>query len=210
MNTRPVIESSNNPTALSASFNQDASCFAVGLDTGFCIFDSEKCQLRVSRDFNAGIGTVEMLGKANFIALIGGGKQPKFAQNKVVIWDDAKQKIAVQLPVFTTVRGVRISRTHIVLALQNSVRVYNFKSSPELNGVFETADNPMGLCCLTAKTLAFPGRTIGQVQLVELATGNVSIIPAHGSSLRALDISRDGEVIATASETVCLDHTAFR
>jgi hypothetical protein len=36
MNTRPVLESSSNPVALSASFNQDASCFAVGLDTGFC------------------------------------------------------------------------------------------------------------------------------------------------------------------------------
>lgn len=36
MNTRPVIESSTNPVALSASFNQDASCFAIGLDTGFC------------------------------------------------------------------------------------------------------------------------------------------------------------------------------
>jgi hypothetical protein len=34
-------------------------------------------------DFNAGIGAAEMLGKANFIALIGGGKQPKFPQNKV-------------------------------------------------------------------------------------------------------------------------------
>jgi hypothetical protein len=34
-------------------------------------------------DFNAGIGAVQMLGKANFIALIGGGKQPKFPQNKV-------------------------------------------------------------------------------------------------------------------------------
>lgn len=48
----------------------------------------------------------------------------------------------------------------------------------------------------------FPGRTPGQVQLVELATGNVSIIPAHSSSLRAIDISRDGDILATASETV--------
>jgi hypothetical protein len=118
----------------------------------------------------------------------------------VIIWDDAKQKVAIQLPVLTTVRGVRLSRTHIAVALQNSVRVYKFQSPPELWAVFETADNPLGLCCLTAKTLAFPGRTPGQVQLVELSTGNVSII--HGSSLRAIDISHDGEVLATASETV--------
>ncbi|CZR63840.1 probable HSV2 Phosphatidylinositol 3,5-bisphosphate-binding protein [Phialocephala subalpina] len=201
MNTRPAIESSSNPSALSASFNQDASCFAIGLDTGFCIFDSEPCQLRVSRDFNAGIGAVQMLGKANFIALIGGGKLPKFPQNKVIIWDDAKQKVAIQLPVLTAVRGVRLSRTHIVVALQNSIRVYKFQSPPDLWAVFETADNPHGLCCLTSKTLAFPGRTPGQVQLVELSTGNVSIIPAHTSSLRAIDISQDGEVLATASET---------
>lgn len=142
-----------------------------------------------------------MLGKANFIALIGGGKQPKFPQNKVIIWDDAKQKVAIQLPVLTTVRSVRLSRTHIAIVLQNSVRVYKFQSPPELWAVFETADNPLGLCCLTAKSLAFPGRTPGQVQLVELSTGNVSIIPAHGSSLRAIDISRDGDILATASET---------
>jgi hypothetical protein len=122
----------------------------------------------------------------------------------VVIWDDAKQRVALQIPVLTSVRGVRLSRTHIVVALQNSVRVYKFQSPPDLWAVFETADNPLGLSCLTEKTLAFPGRTPGQVQLVELATGNVSIIPAHGSALRAIDISRDGQVLATASETVLL------
>jgi WD40 repeat protein len=121
---------------------------------------------------------------------------------KVVVWDDNKQKITTQIPVLTTVRGVRLTKTHIVVALQNSVRVYKFQLPPQLSAVFETADNPLGLCCLTSRTLVFPGRTPGQVQLVELSTGNVSIIPAHGSALRAIDLSRDGEILATASETV--------
>ncbi len=82
------------------------------------------------------------------------------------------------------------------------MRVYKFQSPPDLWAAFETSDNPLGICCLTTKTLAFPGRTPGQVQLVELSTGNVSIIPAHGSPLRAIDISQDGEVLATASDTV--------
>ena len=110
----------------------------------------------------------------------------------------------IQIPVLTAVRGVRISRSHIVVALQNYVRMYKFLSPAELCGNFETADNPLGLCCLTLKTLVFPGMTPGQVQMVDIATMNVSIIPAHASALRAIDISRDGEVLATASETVCI------
>ena len=91
-----------------------------------------------------------------------------------------------------------------MVVLRHSVNVYTFSSPPEKLSSFKTADNPLGLCCLGPQLLAFPGRTAGQVQLVELARGNVSIIPAHSSPLRALELSSDGEYLATASDTVSL------
>lgn len=36
MNVRPPIESSSPTAVLSVSFNNDASCFAVGLESGIC------------------------------------------------------------------------------------------------------------------------------------------------------------------------------
>ncbi|KAJ5494969.1 SVP1-like protein 2 [Penicillium diatomitis] len=151
-------------------------------------------------DFNAGIGVVEMLGQSNYLAIVGGGRNPKFPQNKLVIWDDAKQKAAIILEFRTSVLGVRLSKSKIVVALLNSIHVYAFSTSPKKLSVYETSDNPLGLACLGQKKLAFPGRSPGQVQLIELETGNISIIPAHSSPLRAMSLSPDGELLATASE----------
>lgn len=111
-----------------------------------------------------------------------------------------KGKVALEITALTAVRGVQLARERIVVVLQNSVRVYSFAKTPDLLHIYETADNTSGLCCLSDKKLAFPGRTAGQIQLVELATGNVSIIPAHSSALRAIQLSPDGELLATASE----------
>lgn len=88
------------------------------------------------------------------------------------------------------------------MVLQNSVRLYKFAKTPSLLAAYETANNPWGLCCLSTKCIAFPGRTTGHVQLIEIPTGNVSIIPAHSSAIRAIQLSPDGELVATASETV--------
>lgn len=126
------------------------------------------------------------------------------ARKKVIIWDDAKQKAVITLEFRSPVNRVCLSRSRIVVALHNSVHLYAFASPPEKLSVFETANNPLGLCCLGPSIVAFPGRTPGQVQMVEISTGNISIIPAHSSPLRAMEISPDGEVLATASEVVLL------
>lgn len=201
MNVRPPIDSSTPTAVLSVSFNSDTTCFSVGLESGLCIFHTKSCLLKASRDFNAGVGLVQMMGTSNYLALVGGGKSPKFAMNKAIIWDDMKGKIALEITALTAVRGVQLGRERIAVILQNSVRLYSFAKPPELLHVYETADNYQGLCCLSEKQLAFPGRTTGQIQIVELSTGNVSIIPAHSSPLRAMQFSLDGSLLASASET---------
>ncbi|CAI7603701.1 unnamed protein product [Penicillium glandicola] len=201
MNTRQSIDESIGPYSLSATFNHDNSCFSVGLDTGFCVYNANPCELKVLRDFDAGIGVAEMLGQSNYLAIVGGGKNPKFPQNKLVIWDDAKQKAAITLEFRTSVLGVRLSKSKIVAVLLNSVHVFAFSNPPQKLSVFETFDNPLGLACLDQKVLAFPGRSPGQVQMIELETGNISIIPAHSTPLRAMALSPDGNLLATASES---------
>lgn len=120
----------------------------------------------------------------------------------MIIWDDAKQKAVITLEFRTPVNRVCLSRSRIVVVLQNSVHIYAFSSPPEKLSVFETSSNHQGLCCLGAQLIIFPGTSSGQVKLVELSTGNVSFISAHESPLKAMDLSQNGEVLATASETV--------
>ena len=102
----------------------------------------------------------------------------------------------------TPVLRVRLTKSRIVVALHNSVHIFAFSVPPQKLSVFDTADNPLGLLCLGQKVVVFPGRSPGQAQLVELESGNVSIIPSHNSPLRTLALSPDGALLATASEMV--------
>ncbi|KAF3902225.1 hypothetical protein ABW21_db0209466 [Orbilia brochopaga] len=200
MDTRQALVIPERATALSASYNHDFSCFSVGLEDGFAVVNTDPCELRVQRRFNGGIGIATMLGRANFLALVGGGRDPKFPPNRVIIWDDAKEKVVITLDFKSDVLAVRLSRSRIIVVSRNHLFVYTFSSPPERRQTFETVNNDFGLACLGSKHVAFPGRTIGQVNLFDLQTGNNTIVPAHTSSIMALALSPNGELLATASE----------
>ena len=72
---------------LYVGFNQDNGCLACGTTNGFNVYNVDPFRETFRRIFsNGGIGIVEMLFRCNLLAIVGGGRNPRFPTNKVCFY----------------------------------------------------------------------------------------------------------------------------
>ncbi|KAK8693846.1 hypothetical protein V6N13_071413 [Hibiscus sabdariffa] len=189
---------------LHVSFNQDHGCFAAGIEHGFRIYNCDPFREIFRRDFDrgGGIGVVEMLFRCNILALVGGGSDPQYPPNKVMIWDDHQSRCIGELSFRSEVRSVRLRRDRIVVVLEQKIFVYNFADLKLLHQI-ETIANPKGLCAVSqgagSLVLVCPGLQKGQVRVEHYASKRTKFIMAHDSRIACFALSQDGQLLATAS-----------
>ncbi|PIA44467.1 hypothetical protein AQUCO_01700220v1 [Aquilegia coerulea] len=192
------------PNLLHLSFNQDHGCFAAGTDQGFRIYNCDPFREIFRRVFDqgGGIGIVEMLFRCNILALVGGGSDPQYPPNKVMIWDDNQNRCIGELSFRSEVRAVRLRRDRIIVVLEQKIFVYNFSDLKLLHQI-ETIANPKGLCAVSQVSGSFvmvcPGLQKGQVRIEHYASKRTKFVLAHDSRIQCFALSQDGRLLATAS-----------
>ena len=85
------IRISDDSQANIISFNQDYSLISIGTNNGYKIIQISPLLIHKKNLFGS-LSHCELSYRSNLLALIGGGKLPKFNQNKVVIYNDSSIK----------------------------------------------------------------------------------------------------------------------
>ena len=129
---------------LNISFNQDNSCFSLGLENGFMVYGTYPIKNKYKRSMDGGIKHAEMLYRTNLLALIGGGDLPKFNPKKLVLWDDYQNKMVSEIKFFSNLKNVKLKKDKIFAICDKNIYVFDLKTLENLE-IIATKENPKGL-----------------------------------------------------------------
>lgn len=201
-------------------FNFDSSFFSVGTDIGFQIYQTNPLNIVISRQLNGGIGLVKILEKSNLICLVGGGQYPRFAPNKLIIWDDIKNEIKEEIRCNSFIMNCYIKQNCIFIICSDNISIINVKTMKIIKEI-NTVNNPRGISSVSNDPkkyiIAFPDHSKGNIlimnceqleksndeQMKKLEKLDNQIQPiknAHKGNINVLALNYNGSKIASTSD----------
>ena len=109
------------------------------------------------------VSKAEMLYKTNLVAMVGGGKKPRFPDNVVMVYDDRQQEFVLELSLPESVLSVRLKRDKLVAVCRSEIHVFSFPNRCQNLFKVTTRDNPRGLCELSSIRSGAVETSIGNI-----------------------------------------------
>ena len=125
-------------------YNFDSSYFCLGTDIGFQVYETNPLNLIISKILNGGIGIIKILDKSNIFCLVGGGKNPRFSPNVLILWDDKNDEISNEYRCDSFIINCYIKQNCIFIICSDNIIIINTKSM-ELIEKIDTINNPKGI-----------------------------------------------------------------
>ena len=197
-----------NEEILYISFNQDSSYISVGTENGYKIFSSYPIYNFFNRNLKGGIGIIEMLYKSNILALVGGGKNPKFPENKLIIYDDKKQKKISEIIFKSNIINIKLKKDKIFSVTITKIFIFNFKTYQNID-IIETIENPKGLFSISnnpkVNIISFPiinntNYQKGKIKIKNYDKGKEILITLDENIISYMTMNNEGSIIVIACE----------
>jgi len=190
---------------LDLQFNSDVTCLAAGHNTGFTVYSLKPSfEKFLASPMNGGIGKARLLRSTNIIGLVGGGEEPFWAKDTVVIWNQHKKQIAVKIELHEPVKSLFVTNKKIIIVLEGRVCIAALNNG-EVKFMRETYTNENGICKFSyvndSLVVATLGTNKGEVAVWKLNSDKHSSIQAHENNISAIGLNHDGSLVATASES---------
>lgn len=208
------------PSILCLSFSADYTSFGVGTSSGFRVFSTEPPAPRFSRDpflpNPGGIGQIQLVYNSSIVLLVGGGTNPKFPQNKVMVWDEDSQQMLAEVEVQSSIGAIRLAHDRLFVATTGRIAVFSLAANDMFLTEFETDMSLGGAAFATSSApfcAAYALPKAGSVMLRQqrergaadplwphTAHTTERTVSVATSSVNFIALNHDGTLFATASE----------
>jgi WD40 repeat protein len=202
-----INETFEDSSANTISFNQDYSLISIGTNRGYKIIQISPVFFH-ENNLSGSLSRCELSYRSNLLALVGGGKIPKFNSKKVVIYNDLEDCIESEYKFATPVLNVKFKKDFIFIVCEKKIYVFNLNTSQNID-TFDTIMNKQGIIAVNG----CPEKTImahpiepedepdkGYVGIKNYKTNKYFPLLVHDEKISYMEMDYNGLILATAND----------